>query len=32
LGDAAFGAGTYGDAYKVKIVEVDGKEIGFMAM
>ena len=32
LGDAAFGAGTYEEAYKVKIVEVNGKKIGFMAL
>lgn len=32
LGDAAFGAGTYEEAYKVKIVEVNGVRIGFMAL
>lgn len=32
LGDAAFGAGTYEEAYKVKVVEVNGKKIGFMAL
>ena len=32
LGDAAFGAGTYEEAYRVKIVEVKGLRIGFMAL
>lgn len=32
LGDAAFGAGTYDEAYKVKVVEVNGLKIGFMAL
>lgn len=32
LGDAAFGAGTYDEAYKVKIVEVNGVKIGFLAL
>ncbi|MBR5656480.1 MAG: CapA family protein [Prevotella sp.] len=32
LGDTAFGAGTYDEAYKVKIVEVGGAKIGFMAV
>lgn len=32
LGDAAFGAGTYEEAYKVKIVEIDGIKIGFLAL
>lgn len=32
LGDAAFGAGTYDEAYKVKVVEVNGMKIGFMAL
>lgn len=32
LGDAAFGAGTYEDAYKVKVVEKDGIKIGFFAL
>lgn len=32
LGDAAFGAGTYEEAYKVKIVEKDGVKIGFFAL
>ena len=32
LGDAAFGAGTYDEAYSVKEVEVKGVKIGFMAL
>ena len=32
LGDAAFGAGIYDEAYKVKVVEVNGLRIGFMAL
>lgn len=32
LGDAAFGAGTYDDAYKVKVMDVDGVKIGFLAL
>lgn len=32
LGDAAFGAGTYEEAYKVKVVEVNGTKIGFLAV
>ena len=32
LGDAAFGAGTYDEAYMVKVVEVKGVRIGFMAL
>ena len=32
LGDAAFGAGTYDEAYRVKIVDVHGVKIGFMAL
>ena len=32
LGDAAFGAGTYDEAYKVKVVEVQGLKIGFYAL
>ena len=32
LGDAAFGAGTYDEAYKVKVVEKDGIKIGFLAL
>ena len=32
LGDAAFGAGTYEEAYRVKVVEVKGVKIGFIAL
>ena len=32
LGDAAFGAGTYEEAYKVKVIEVQGVKIGFYAL
>ena len=32
LGDAAFGAGPYDEAYQVKIVECNGLKIGFMAL
>ena len=32
LGDSAFGAGTYEEAYKPKIVEVNGVKIGFLAV
>ena len=32
VGDAAFGAGTYEEAYQVKTVEVKGLRIGFMAL
>ena len=32
LGDAAFGAGTYEEAYKVKVVEIKGIKIGFLAL
>ena len=32
LGDAALGAGTLDEAYKVKVVEADGLKIGFMAL
>ena len=32
LGDAAFGAGTYEEAYKVKVVEVQGVKVGFLAL
>ena len=32
LGDAAFGAGTYEDAYQVKVVEVQDVKIGFYAL
>lgn len=32
LGSGAFGAGTYVDAYKVKVVEINGIKIGFLAV
>ena len=32
LGDDSFGAGTYDEAYKVKVIEIDDKKIGFMAL
>lgn len=32
FGDLAFGAGAYDEAYKVKMVEVNGVKIGFMAL
>lgn len=32
FGDQAFGAGTYDEAYKVKICEVNGLKIGFLAL
>lgn len=32
LDDEAFGAGTYEEAYKVKVVEKDGVKIGFLAL
>ena len=32
LGEASFGAGTYEEAYKVKVVEVQGVRIGFLAL
>lgn len=32
LGDAAFGAGTYDEAYSVKVVEAKGLKIGFLAL
>ena len=32
LGDDAFGVGTYDEAYRVKICEVNGVRIGFMAL
>lgn len=32
LGDAAFGAGTYEEAYRVKVVEAQGVKIGFYAL
>ena len=32
LGDASFGAGTYEDAYRVKVIEVQGVKIGFLGL
>lgn len=32
LGDDSFGAGNYEEAFKVKVVEVNGAKIGFMAL
>ena len=32
LGDVAFGAGTYEEAYRVKVLEVQGVKIGFLAL
>lgn len=32
LGDASFGSGTYDEAYKPKIVEINGIKIGFLAV
>lgn len=32
LGDQTFGAGTYDEAYKVKVCEVKGVKIGFLAL
>ena len=32
LGNAAFGAGTYEEAYKVKVLEIKGVKIGFLAL
>lgn len=32
LGDAAFGAGSYDEAYNVKVMEVEGEKIGLMAL
>lgn len=32
LGDEAFGAGTYDEAYTIKVVDVKGTKIGFMAL
>lgn len=32
LGEAVFGAGTYEEAYRVKVVEIKGIRIGFMAL
>lgn len=32
FGDSMFGSGTYDEAYKVKVIEVKGRKIGFMAL
>ena len=32
LGDQSFGVGSYDDAYKVKVCEVNGVKIGFLAL
>lgn len=32
FGDAAFGAGSYDEAYNVKVIELNGKKIGLMAL
>lgn len=32
LGENAFGAGTYDEAYRVKVMEVQGVKIGFLAL
>lgn len=32
LGEESFGAGTYEEAYRVKVVEVLGKKIGFLSL
>ena len=32
LGDAAFGSGSYEEAYQIKIVEINGVKIGFLAL
>lgn len=32
LGDDCFGAGTYDDAYQVKVVESNGVKVGFLAL
>lgn len=32
LGDQSFSAGTYDEAYRVKVVEIKGKKIGFLAL
>lgn len=32
LGDSCFGAGLYDEAYRVKIVEVQGVKVGFLAL
>lgn len=32
LGDQSFGAGTYDEAYRIKVCEVNGLKIGFMSL
>ena len=32
LGDAVFGAGTYDEAYKIKVIEINNIKIGFLAL
>lgn len=32
LGDASFGAGTYEDAYRVKVLEINGVKVGFLGL
>lgn len=32
LGEDSFGAGEYEDAYRIKVVNVNGKKIGFLAL
>lgn len=32
LGEASFGAGTYDEAYRIKVCEIDGIKIGFFAL
>lgn len=32
LGEDSFGAGTYNEAYKVKVIEINGVKIGFLAL
>lgn len=32
LGDQSFGAGTYNEAYRIKVCEVNGLKIGFMSL
>ena len=32
FGDSMFGSGTYDEAYKVKVIEVKGRKIGFLAL
>ena len=32
LGEASFGAGTYDEAYRIKVCEINGIKIGFLAL